>query len=59
MQEYLKEAKDLSDELISVIPEKEHETALNWYEEQLERIQEAKLGANAPLMKEQKKVLAD
>ena len=29
------------------MPEKEHETALNWYEEQLERIQEAKLGANA------------
>ena len=49
LQEYLKEAKDLNDELIPVIPEKEHETALNWYEEQLERIQEAKLGANAHL----------
>ena len=49
LQEYLKEAKDLNDELISVIPEKEHETALNWYEEQLERVQEAKLGANAHL----------
>ena len=46
LQEYLKEAKDLNDGLISVIPEKEHETALNWYEEQLE---EAKLGANAHL----------
>ena len=49
LQEYLKEAKDLNDELISVIPEKEHETALNWYEEQLERIQEARLGANVHL----------
>lgn len=49
LQEYLKEAKDLNDELIPVIPEKEHKTPLNWYDEQLKRIQEAKLGANAHL----------
>ena len=48
LQEYLIEAKDLNDELVSVIPENKHETALNWYEEQLERIQ-AKLEANAHL----------
>ena len=48
LQEYLTEAKDLNDELVSVIPENKHETALNWYEEQLERIQ-AKLEANAHL----------
>ena len=51
LQEYLIEAKDLNDELVSVIPENEHETVLNWYEEQLERIQEAKLEANAHLDK--------
>ena len=49
LQEYLMEAKDLNDELVSVIPEIEHETALDWYEEQLERVQEAKLMANAHL----------
>ena len=49
LQEYLIEAKDLNDELVSVIPENEHETALDWYEEQLERVEEAKLDANAHL----------
>ena len=49
LQEYLIEAKDLYDEIVSVIPENEHETALHWYEEQLERVQEAKLMANAHL----------
>ncbi|XP_068690821.1 tropomyosin Mac r 1.0101-like [Montipora foliosa] len=49
LQEYLIEAKDLNDELVFVIPENEHEIVLNWYEEQLERIQEAKLEANAHL----------
>ena len=34
LQEYLIEAKDLNDELVSVIPENERETVLNWYEEQ-------------------------
>ena len=49
LQEYLIKAKDLNDELVPVIPENEHETVLNWYEEQLERIQEAKLEANTHL----------
>ena len=49
LQEYLMEAKDLNDELVSGSPEIEHETALDWYEEQLERVQEAKLMANAHL----------
>ena len=39
LQEYLIEAKDLNDELVSVIPENERETALDWYKEQLERVQ--------------------
>ena len=34
---------------LSLSPEIEHETALDWYEEQLERVQEAKLMANAHL----------
>ena len=49
LQEYLIEAKDLNDELVSVIPENEHKTALDWYEEQLERVEEAKLEANTHL----------
>ena len=32
LQEYLIEAKYLNDELVSVISENEHETALDWYE---------------------------
>ena len=49
LQEYLIEAKGLNDVLVSVIPENEHETALDWYEEQLERVQEAKYMADAHL----------
>lgn len=49
MQEYFIEAKDLNDELVYVIPERTHETALDWYEEQSERVQEAKLKADAHL----------
>jgi len=49
LQEYLIETKYLDDELVSVIPENEHETALDWYEEQLERVQEDKLEANVHL----------
>ena len=49
LQEYLIEGKDLNDELVSVIPENEHETALDWYEEQLERVEKAKLEAIAHL----------
>ena len=32
-----------------MLPEQEHENALNWYEEELERVQEAKLEAEANL----------
>ena len=32
-----------------MLPEQEHENALNWYEEELERVQEAKLEAEADL----------
>ena len=49
LQEYLNEAKYLNVELVSLIPENEHETALDWYEEQLKRVQKAKLEANAHL----------
>ena len=49
LQEYLIKAKGLNDELVSVIPENEHETVLDWYEEEFERVQEAKLVANAHL----------
>ena len=49
LQEYLIKEKDLNDELISAILENEYETALDWYEEQLERVQEAKLMANSHL----------
>ena len=47
--------KDLNDELVSVIPENEHKTTLDWYEEQLERVQEAKLEDNAHLDKRAEK----
>ena len=32
-----------------MLPENEHENALNWYKEDLERVQEAKLEAEAHL----------
>ena len=32
-----------------MLQENEHENALNWYEEELERVKEAKLGAGANL----------
>ena len=32
-----------------MLPEQEHENVLNWYEEELERVQEAKLEAEAYL----------
>ena len=32
-----------------MLPENEHENALNWYEEELERVEEAKLEAEANL----------
>ena len=39
LQEYLIEAEGLNDELVSVIPENEHETALDWYKEELKKFQ--------------------
>ena len=59
LQEYLNKAKGLNDELVSVIPENEHEAAIDWYEEQLDRVEDAKLQANAHLTSGQRKVLAD
>ena len=32
-----------------MLPEQEHENALDWYEKELERVQEAKLEAQANL----------
>ena len=49
VQEYLNEAKELNDKLMSLVPENEQESAVNWYEEQLERVHQAKLDANAHL----------
>ena len=49
LEESLSEAQVLSNQLLPMLPENEHENALNWYEEELERVQEAKLEAEAPL----------
>lgn len=49
LQEYLNGAKSLNDELVSVIPENGLEAAIDWYEEQLDRVEDAKLQANADL----------
>ena len=57
LQEYLNEAKGFNDELVSVIPENEHEAAIDWYQEELERVQEASL--KHILKIGQKKVLVD
>ena len=45
LSEYLKEAETLNNELLAHVNESEHEVVLNWYEEQLERVEEAKLEA--------------
>ena len=49
LEKSLNEAQVLSNQLLAMLPENEHENALNWYEEELERVQEAKLEAEAPL----------
>ena len=49
LEESLIEAQVLSNQLLAMLPENEHENALNWYEEELERVQEAKLEAEAHL----------
>ena len=49
LEESLNEAQVLNNQLLAMLPEQEHENALNWYEEELERVQEAKLEAEAHL----------
>ena len=48
LEESLNEAQVLNNQLLAMLLEQEHENALNWYEE-LERVQEAKLEAEAEL----------
>ena len=47
--EYLNEAECLNNELLAFVHENEHELVLNWYEEQLERVELAKLEAMSHL----------
>ena len=49
LEELLNKAQVLSNQLLAMLPENEHENALNWYKEDLERVQEAKLEAEAHL----------
>ena len=49
LEESLNEAQVLNNQLLALLPEQEHENAINWYEEELERVQEAKLEAEAHL----------
>ena len=49
LEESLNEGQVLNNQLLAMLPEQEHENALNWYEEELERVQEAKLEAEAHL----------
>ena len=49
LEESLNEGQVLNNQLLAMLPEQEHENALDWYEEELERVQEAKLEAEAYL----------
>lgn len=49
LEESLDEAQVLNNQLLDMLPEQEHENALNWYEEELERVQETKLEAEVHL----------
>ena len=49
LEESLNEAQVLNNQLLAMLPEHEHKNALSWYEEKLERVQEAKLEAEAHL----------
>ena len=49
LEESLNEAQVLNNQLLAMLPEQEQENALNWYEEELKRVQEAKLEAEAHL----------
>ena len=46
---YLKQAEELNEQFIALIPEKEQEMARNWYEEQCERVQDSTLQAQPHL----------
>ena len=47
--DYLKEAANLNDRLLALVQESEQEGVLNWYKEQLERVEDAKLRAESHL----------
>ena len=47
--DYLKEAANLNDRLLALVQESEQESVLNWYKEQLERVEDAKLRAESHL----------
>ena len=49
LEESFNEAQVWNNQLLAMLPEQEHENVLNWYEEELERVQEAKLEAEAYL----------
>ena len=49
LSEYLKEAEALNTQLLALVHESEHEAVLIWYEEQLERVNDAKLEAESHL----------
>ena len=49
LSEYLKEAEALNTQLLGLVHESEHEAVLIWYEEQLERVNDAKLEAESHL----------
>ena len=49
LEESFNEAQVWNNQLLAMLPEQEHENVLNWYEEELERVQEAKLEAQANL----------
>ncbi len=49
LSEYLKEAEALNTQLLALVRESEQEAVLNWYEEQLERVGDAKLEAESHL----------
>ena len=49
LEESFNEAQVWNNQLLAMLPEQEHENVLNWYEEELERVQEAKLEAEANL----------
>ncbi len=46
---YIYNLEGLHDELVKMVPDNGNEITIVWYEEQLERVEEAKLQANAHL----------